>query len=163
MAAGTSLRRMLAIACVAPTMLIAACADSTPKSAATPKAGVPSDLSVGSFSADFSYMAKLKAMTAAGGGMVGVILADTNPSSRYRDFAAPLQRAFEQAGYNSSQFKMDNAQGSDASELSLAQDDVAQGATVLVIDPLNDMVGTQIAQYAQEHGVKVITYHRAIF
>jgi D-xylose transport system substrate-binding protein len=125
---------------------------------------VPSDLSISSFTQDFSYMPKLKDLVGAGKGMVGVILPDTTSSARYVAFDAPyLTKAFQQAGYSSSQFKIDNAQGVEAQQLALAQADITAGATVLIMDPLNSSVGSQIQAYAQSHGVKVISYDRATF
>src|ERR1700693_3295207 len=125
---------------------------------------VPSDLSISSFTQDFSYMAKLKDLVGAGKGMVGVILPDTTSSTRYVAFDQPyLTQAFTGAGYTSSQFKIDNAQGQEAQELSIAQADIAAGATVLIMDPLNSSVGSQIQAYAQSHGVKAISYDRATF
>src|SRR5437016_6259643 len=125
---------------------------------------VPSDLSISSFTADFSYMAKLKDLTAAGKGKVGVILPDTTSSVRYVQFDQPyLQKAFQQAGYKSSDFTITNAQGQEAQELAQAQTAITGGATVLIMDPLNSTVGSQIQTLAQQKGVKVISYDRATF
>jgi len=130
----------------------------------TTTANVPSDLSISSFDASFSYMAKLKDLTAAGKGSVAVILPDTTSSVRYVQFDQPyLQKAFEQAGYKSSDFSISNAQGQEAQELALAQAAITKGATVLIMDPLNSTVGSQIQNYAQSKGVKVISYDRATF
>jgi D-xylose transport system substrate-binding protein len=132
-------------------------------SSASP-ATIPADLSISSFTQDFSYMSKLTSLTSAGKGMVGVILPDTTSSARYVAFDQPyLQKAFQLAGYSSSQFKIDNAQGQEAQELSIAQADITAGATVLIMDPLNSSVGSQIQAYAQSHGVKIISYDRATF
>ena len=104
-------------------VLITACGGN-PTSTSSP-ATVPSDLSISSFTADFSYMAKLKDLTAAGKGKVGVILPDTTSSVRYVQFDQPyLQKAFEQAGYKSSDFTIGNAQGQEAQELAIAQADI---------------------------------------
>src|SRR5207253_9860930 len=54
-------------------------------------------------------------------------------------------------------------QGDKAKELSSAQADITNGATVLIMDPLNSSVGSQIQAYAQSHGVKVTSYDRATF
>jgi len=125
---------------------------------------VPSDLSISSFTQDFSYMPKLKDLVGAGKGMVGVILPDTTSSARYVAFDAPyLKKAFDGAGYSSSQYKIDNAQGVEAQQLAIAQADITAGATVLIMDPLNSSVGSQIQAYAQSHGVKIISYDRATF
>jgi D-xylose transport system substrate-binding protein len=100
----------------------------------------------------------------SGKGLVGVILPDTTSSTRYVQFDQPyLTKAFQQAGFTSSQFKIDNAQGSDATQLADAQSDITLGASVLVFDPLDSTVGTQIQQYAQQHGVATISYDRATF
>src|SRR6202034_4622366 len=41
-----------------------------------------------------------------------------------------------------------------------AQTDISNGATVLLVDPLDSGVGTQIESYAKARGVKVIDYDR---
>ena len=146
----------------------AACSSSS-KSTTSPttsasKSGVPAGLSVSSFDSSFSEMSKFTGLTAAGKGLVGVILPDTTSSTRYVDFDAPyLTKAFQSAGYTSSNFKIDNAQGQEATELADAQADIALGATVLVFDPLNSTVGAQVEQLAAQHGVKLISYDRATF
>ena len=53
-----------------------------------------------------------------------------------------------------------NALGSDATQLTDAQTDISNGATVLLVDPLDSGVGTQIESYAKSRGVKVIDYDR---
>jgi D-xylose transport system substrate-binding protein len=141
-----------------------ACGGGGGTSSSSPSGTVPSDLSISSFTQDFSYMPKLKGLVTAGKGMVGVILPDTTSSARYVAFDAPyLTQAFKGAGYSTSQFKIDNAQGVEAQELSIAQADITAGATVLIMDPLNSSVGTQIQTYAASHGVKIISYDRATF
>jgi D-xylose transport system substrate-binding protein len=130
----------------------------------SPTATIPSDLSVSSFTQDFSYMSKLSSLVSAGHGMVGVILPDTTSSTRYVAFDQPyLTTAFTKAGYSTSQFKIDNAGGVEAQELAIAQADITAGATVLIMDPLNSSVGSQIQSYASSHGVKIVSYDRATF
>src|ERR1700736_1742144 len=143
----------------------AACgSSSTPSSSGGGAVTVPSGLSVSSLDSSFSQMASLKPVTAAGHGRVGVILPDTTSSTRYVNFDLPyLTKAFQMAGYASTDFKIDNAQGSDATELATAQADITAGATVLIYDPLNSTVGAQIQAYAESHGVKAISYDRATF
>ena len=146
----------------AMAIIVAACGNSTATS--TTSATVPAGLGVGSFSADFSAMAQLKGLTGAGSGLVGVILPDTTSSTRYVAFDQPyLKTSFDKAGYSSSQYKIDNAQGNDATELADAQADITAGAKVLIFDPIDSTVGAQIQSYAQSHGVKVISYDRATF
>src|SRR5712691_7513502 len=143
-------------------VILTACGGNAPQSSTS--ATVPSDLSISSFTADFSYMPKLKDLVGAGKGKVGVILPDTTSSVRYVQFDQPyLQKAFQMAGYKDSDFTIGNAQGQEAQELALAQADITNGATVLIMDPLNSTVGSQIQQLAQSKGVKVISYDRATF
>ena len=109
-------------------------------------------------------MSKLSSLVSAGHGMVGVILPDTTSSTRYVAYDQPyLTKAFQMAGYTSSQFKIDNAQGQEAQQLAIAQADITAGATVLIVDPLNSTVGSQIQKLAQDKGVKFISYDRATF
>jgi len=160
------LRKLRTLTLMASTgalaIILPACGNSTAGTSAS--ASVPAGLGVKSFDASFSVMAQLKSVTAAGKGKVGVILPDTTSSTRYVNFDLPyLKKAFDLAGYSSSQYKIDNAEGNDATELALAQADITAGATVLIFDPLNGTVGSQIQQYAESHGVKTISYDRATF
>jgi D-xylose transport system substrate-binding protein len=92
---------------------------------------------------------------------VAVILPDTVSSARYTEFDAPyLTRAFTSAGLSPSEFSIQNAQGSDTTQLTDAQSAITSGATVLVVDPLDSGVGTSIETYAKSHGVPVIDYDR---
>jgi D-xylose transport system substrate-binding protein len=130
--------------------------------AAPSAAGV--SMAVTDFTPDFSAMAKLTSVTAAGSGLVGVIMPDTTSSTRWVSFDAPyLTQAFTAAGYKSTDFKIDNAQGVDATELSMAQADITNGAKVLVMAPIDSTVGNQIQAYAAAHGVAMISYDRATF
>jgi len=95
---------------------------------------------------------------------VGVILPDTTSSTRYVDFDAPyLGDAFADAGYTQAQFRIDNAQGSDATELDDATADISLGAKVLIMDPLDGPTGVAIAKLAESKGVTLISYDRATF
>src|SRR5579862_8696133 len=163
----------------------AACSSSPSSSSSTPPAtssstpatttsstpatssSVPAGLSISSFTVDIaSTMSQLKGLTgSAGSGLqIGVILPDTTSSTRWVDFDAPyLTTAFTAAGLSSSQFKIDNAQGSDATELSDAQADISAGAKVLVVCPLDGPTGVAIAKLAEQKGVTLIAYDRAIF
>ncbi|MGH7764198.1 MAG: substrate-binding domain-containing protein, partial [Candidatus Dormibacteraceae bacterium] len=145
-------------------LALMACGGSSTTGSSSTGATVPSDLSVTSFDASFSYMSKLKPLVAAGHGLVGVILPDTTTSARYVSYDLPyLKKAFTAAGYSSSQFTIGNGQGSAAAELALAQADIAQGATVLLMDPADSPTGSAIQQLAASKGVKLISYDRATF
>ena len=157
-------RRLALAACSSViAVMIAACGSSS-TSGGGPTATVPSDLSISSFDASFSYMPKLSNLVKAGHGKVGVLLPDTTTSGRYVSFDLPyLTKALQQAGYSASDFTIDNAQGQEQQELSQAQALVTAGASVLIMDPISSSVGSQIQNYAQSHGVKVISYDRATF
>lgn len=45
----------------------------------------------------------------------------------------------------------------------MAQADISRGAKVLIFDPIDSTVGAQVQQYAQSHGVTLISYDRATF
>lgn len=157
------LRSLTVMACAgAIAIVMAACGSTT--SSTSVSATVPAGLGVMSFDASFSVMSQLTGLASAGSGLVGVILPDTTSSTRYVAFDAPyLKKAFDAAGYSTSQYKIDNAQGNDATELNLAQADITAGAKVLIFDPLDSTVGAQIQQLASSRGVKTISYDRATF
>ena len=156
--------RQLTILAFTGAVAIVAAACGTSTGGGTASATVPPGLGVSSFDASFTAMAQLKGLTAAGSGLVGVVLPDITTSARYTAFDQPyLKKAFEQAGYSSSQFKIDNAQGTTSTQLAIAQADITQGAKVLIFDPLDSNTGAQVQQYAQSHGVKTISYDRATF
>jgi D-xylose transport system substrate-binding protein len=106
-------------------------------------------------------MAKLKPLASRGKGNVAVILPDTVTSTRYVEFDAPyLKEALSKAGLSASQYTVQNALGSDATQFSDAQTAITKGASVLVVDPLDSGVGARIESYAKAHGVAVIDYDR---
>jgi D-xylose transport system substrate-binding protein len=109
----------------------------------------------------FSAMTTLKPLVAEGKGKVEVILPDTVSSTRYVEFDKPyLTQAFTKAGLPTSDFTVQNALGVDATQFSDAQTAITNGASVLVVDPLDSGVGAHIESYAAAHGVTVIDYDR---
>ena len=132
--------------------------------ASAPASAAASGLGVTSFDSGFTAMSLLTGVTTAGTGLVGVILPDTTTSNRYVDFDLPyLTKAFTTAGYATTDFKIDNAGGVDATQLSMAQADITAGAKVLLVDPIDGTVGTQIQTAAAAAGVPMISYDRATF
>jgi len=166
------------LALAAALALVAAgCSSSSSSSApsasgsasATGSATVPA-VSINSFTVHIApTMSLFKALTAAGTKganslQVGVVLPDTTSSTRWVDFDQPyLKQAFTAAGYTSKQFRIDNAQGSDATQLSDATADINLGAKILIVCPLDGPTGVAIAKLAQQKGVTLIAYDRAIF
>ena len=139
-----------------------AAGNSSPAAGASASGGSGSaSISVSDLNNSFSAMSQLKSVASAGKGSVAVILPDTTSSTRYVEFDAPyLKQAFTAAGLSSSDFVIQNALGSDATQLSDAQSDITKGASVLVVDPLDSGVGAHIESYAKQHGVAVVDYDR---
>lgn len=161
-----SVTKKVALTAVAGSaaLVIAACGSSSSNgssggstSSSTPK------LSLSQIDNTFSAMATLKPLAAKGKGNVTVILPDTVTSTRYVEFDAPyLKESFQKAGLKSSQYTVENALGSDATQFSDAQTAITKGATVLVVDALDSGVGAHIESYAKAHGVPVIDYDRLV-
>ena len=91
-----------------------------------------------------------------GSGSVGVVLAGDAAAARYANFRALLQSAFSSVGY---EYRIDDG----LDQLAQAQSDIAGGASVIVLDPRDDQTGAQVAAYARERGVKVITFEHPIY
>jgi D-xylose transport system substrate-binding protein len=123
-------------------------------------ASVPK-LTTKSFTNNFSAMKALKSLAKSGKGKVAAIMPDTVSSTRYVEFDQPdIKKALLAAGLSSSNIIIQNALGSDATQLTDAQTDITNGATVLLIDPFDSGVGKSIETYAKAHGVDVIDYDR---
>jgi D-xylose transport system substrate-binding protein len=118
-------------------------------------------ISPSQFTNTFAVMKLLKPLAKAGKGKVAAILPDTVSSTRYVEFDQPdIKKALTAAGLPSSDIIIQNALGSDATQLTDAQTDITNGATVLLIDPFDSGVGKSIEAYAKSHGVDVIDYDR---
>ena len=160
-------RAGLFVALVTTAMVIAACSSNNTGSSAaasTAASAATSTLTASSFDATYSAMSQLTSVHAAGHGMVGVILPDTTSSARYQAYDLPmLTQAFTAAGYSSSEFKIQNAQGTTTTELAIAQADITAGATVLLVDPIDSTTGKQIQAAAAAAGIPMISYDRATF
>ncbi len=128
---------------------------------ASPRDSGPSNVSATSFTHTFAIMKAFKPLAASGHGKIAAIMPDTVSSTRYVEFDQPdLVKAMKLAGLSSSQYVVQNALGSDATQLTDAQSDIANGATVLLVDPVSSGVGAQIESFAKSRGVKVIDYDR---
>jgi D-xylose transport system substrate-binding protein len=134
---------------------------AAPATSGTTAPAAAPNITASSFTNTFSAMAQLASLAAAGTGKVAAILPDTVSSTRYVEFDAPdITMALTKAGLPSSDIIVQNAHGSDATEYSYAQSDITNGATVLLMDPLDSGVGAEIENYAKAHGVDVIDYDR---
>jgi D-xylose transport system substrate-binding protein len=163
-----SVTKTAAAAAVAASaaLVLAACGSSGGSSGSggsSPSSGAKNvpQLSITSFNNSFSAMSTLKPLAGEGKGNVAVILPDTVSSTRYVEFDKPyLQQALTAAGLKASQFTIQNALGSDATQLADATTAITKGATVLVVDPLDSGVGAHIESLAKSKGVVVIDYDR---
>jgi D-xylose transport system substrate-binding protein len=106
-------------------------------------------------------MQALKSLAAAGKGKVAAILPDTTSSTRYVEFDQPdIHKALIAAGVPSSDIIIQNAQASDSTFLTDAQQDITNGASVILSDPEDSGTGASVEKYATAHGAKVIDYDR---
>ena len=161
--------RRLAVGVAACLMaaVLAACGSKSPSTSNTTGApgtsGAVPQIDASAFTADFALMKQLTGIAAQGKGLIGVLLPDTTTSARYVTYDAPyLTKAFEAAGLSSSQFKIDNAQGSASTMQQQAEADITAGASVLLVDPLDVGSGAAIEANAESKGVKVIDYDRLV-
>jgi len=164
---------------VAGALVAAACGStsSTPSTSASASSSsgggsnvVPSGISITSFTPDIaSTMGQFQQLTkyatkGANSLLIGVIMPDTTSSTRWVDFDAPyLNDALADAGFTQSEYRIDNAEGSDSTELDDATADINLGAKVLIMCPLDGPTGVAIAQLAESKGVTLISYDRATF
>ena len=153
---------MIGVTFVMALGLVAGTASAISSASASPRAHVgPTSLPISAFTNNFSVMKTLRGLEKAGKGKIAAILPDTVSSTRYVEFDAPyITKALEAAGVPKSQFVVQNALGSATTELTDAETDITNGATVLLMDGLNSGVGAEIEGYARVHGVAVIDYDR---
>jgi D-xylose transport system substrate-binding protein len=155
---------------VSAALLIAACGSnsttSTPPATSAPAGGSTTSaaappLSVGDLDNTFSALKGLSSLASSGKGKVAVILPDTTSSTRYVEFDKPyLEQAFAATGLSTSDLIMQNALGSPQTQIADAQSDITNGATVLIVDPLDSGTGAHIESAAKAAGVAVIDYDR---
>ena len=115
----------------------------------------PRHVTARGFTTSFGAMDQFRKLTAAGHGPVGVLLPNSYTAAIV---GAALVKSLQTAGLKKSQFEVQNAGGSDATQLGDAETDIAQGSRVLLVDPINSGVGTQIEVEAQTKGVKTIDF-----
>ncbi|HSS55287.1 MAG TPA: substrate-binding domain-containing protein, partial [Gaiellales bacterium] len=157
------------IAAVTAALALAAAAascgssSSSSSSASSSGGGAVPSVDVTKFTADYAVMKTLQSLAAQGKGKIGVLLPDTTTSTRYVQYDAPnLTKAFESAGLSSSDFKITNAGGSVSTMQQQAEADITDGASVLLIDPIDTGSGAAIEKNAEAKGVKVIDYDRLV-
>jgi D-xylose transport system substrate-binding protein len=178
MGAGRSHALRVGLIAAAAALVAAGCGSSTTTSSSPAVVGhntIPSDVNVSDLGTTTTDIATVMGEFESSGFTayatkdnntldVGVILPDTVSSTRYVDFDAPyLTDAFADAGYSASEFSVENAQGSDPTEIEDAVADMNLGAKVLVVDPLDGPTGLTIEADAAARHVAYISYDRATF
>ncbi len=95
---------------------------------------------------------------AGGGAQVGVILPDTQSSSRWEQQDTPnLKKAFDAAGIK---VDIQNALGDKAKFVSIGQSMIQEGVKVLIVVDLDSPSGAQVEAAAAAAGIKTIDYDR---
>ena len=170
------LRKMTGLSLVAVGAMVAAACGSTSSSTSSSSSSTavapafPSAVTLTSLTPDLaSTMSQLKPLAAyatkgASSLLIGVVLPDTTSSVRWVQYDQPyLTDAFADAGFTSAEFNIQNAQGSDPTQIDDATADINLGAKVLLVCPLDGPTGVAIAALAQAHNVTLVDYDRAIF
>ena len=94
----------------------------------------------------------------SGSGTIGVILPDTTSSTRYTLYDAPLlKKAIEEAGLKAD---VQNALGDTSKFTQIAQNMIAEGVKVLVIDSPDAATGAGVESKAKAAGIPVVDYDR---
>ncbi|HET6643050.1 MAG TPA: substrate-binding domain-containing protein [Gaiellaceae bacterium] len=115
---------------------------------------------VGVLAAGASARSTGPARTQAASIQVCALLPDTKSSTRYTLFDAPyLKAAFRKAGVGASVL---NALGDAQKQRSQAEQCLAQGAKVILLDQLTPASGIAITNLAVSRGAKVIDYDRLV-
>lgn len=149
----------------AGSLLLAACGssnDSTASSATSAATSAASAAASAATSAGGAASSAASSAAAPGGaattGKVGVILPDTKSSARWETQDRPaLEAAFTEAGV---EFDIQNANGDKAAMATIADQMIANGATVLAIVNLDNESGAAIQTKAAAQGVQTIDYDR---
>jgi len=119
-----------------------------------------SNNSSGTTSAAASGSASGSAAGGAVSGKIGVILPDTTTSTRWENQDRPaLEQAFKAAGVD---YDIQNANGDKNAMATIADQMVANGATVLAIVALDSESGAAIQKKAAAQGVQTIDYDRLV-
>jgi len=137
----------------AGSLLLAACSSgsSTTSSSTSAAASSAAGSAAGSSAAG-------SAAASGATGKVGVILPDTKSSARWETQDRPnLEAAFKAAGVD---YDIQNANGDKAGMATIADQMIANGATVLAIVNLDSESGAAIEKKAKSQGVQTIDYDR---
>ncbi len=142
----------------AGSLLLAACGSNSDTAATSATSAADSAASAATSAADSAADSAASSAPAGGTGKVGVILPDTKSSARWETQDRPnLEAAFTEAGV---EFDIQNANGDKAAMATIADQMIANGATVLAIVNLDNESGAAIQKKAAAQGVQTIDYDR---
>jgi D-xylose transport system substrate-binding protein len=142
------MKRMQAMVGVSAAMLALALAGCSSGGSSTGAASAPA----GTGSATSS------GSSAAAGGKIAFLMPCSTCAARFEDQDKPdFIKAVQQLD-PSAQVIANNAEGSDATQISQAEDAIANGAKVIVISPLDETTGEAIVAKAAAANVPVIAY-----
>jgi D-xylose transport system substrate-binding protein len=151
--------RLVAVAAVAG-LGVAGCSSKKASTAAssTPPAATSSAPSAAASSSAPTTASASSSSAGGGGAQVGVILPDTQSSSRWEAQDTPnLKKAFDAA---SIKVDIQNALGDKAKFVSIGQSMIQEGVKVLIIVDLDSPSGAQVESAAAAAGIKTIDYDR---
>ena len=156
--------RLVAVAAVAG-LGVAGCSSKKSSTATTPSSSAPvaatssaPTAATSSSAPAASAPASSSASAAGGAAQVGVILPDTQSSSRWEDQDRPnLTKAFDAAGVKAD---IQNALGDKTKFVSIAQGMIQEGVKVLIVVDLDSPSGAQAESLAAAAGIKTIDYDR---
>jgi D-xylose transport system substrate-binding protein len=156
--------RLVAVAAVAG-LAIAGCS-SKKKATATPTSSAPAAAATTSAAAPATSAAAAPSSAApatsaaAATGTVGVILPDTQSSTRWETADRPaLVKAFGDAGIKAD---IQNALGDNAKFQSIAQSMIQEGVKVLIITSIDPATSIQVETEAKAANIPVIDYDRLV-
>jgi D-xylose transport system substrate-binding protein len=144
-----------------PSSSAPAAAASTPAAAAsTPAAAASTPAAASSPAAVSSAPAAVSSPATATGATVGVILPDTQSSTRWETADRPaLNKAFAAAGIKAD---IQNALGDNAKFQSIAQGMIQEGVKVLIITSIDPATSIQVETEAKAANIPVIDYDRLV-
>ncbi len=143
----------------APTSSAPAAATSAPAAAPSSSAPAAAPSSSAPVAASSAPVAASSAPTATGA-TVGVILPDTQSSTRWETADRPaLNKAFAAAGIKAD---IQNALGDNAKFQSIAQGMIQEGVKVLIITSIDPATSIQVETEAKSAGIPVIDYDRLV-
>jgi D-xylose transport system substrate-binding protein len=152
--------RLAAVAAVAGLGIAGCSSSKNSGSSTTPSANTAATTPATSGGGSTPSAAPSGGGGAAAGGSVGVILPDTQSSTRWETADRPaLQKAFQDAGIKAD---IQNALGDKSKFQTIAQGMIQEKVNVLIITDIDPSTSITVEQEANAAGIKVIDYDRLV-